>query len=150
LENLYSNANIRLEIVEEFINYGHKELLYKYAGGIMQNYFSYILFMLSSLNTKLEYRGAMVPFPAESFRLLGEFIETHSCLRKLLDIMIELMKTQRISSQFGCASQMNFNKDLIYNFYSVIISVFKYILKRVIPSLILEQLNYSFFRRFAD
>lgn len=132
LENLYANPNIRLEIVEEFIRYGHKELLYKHAGDIMQNYFSYVLFMLASLNAKLEYKGAMVPFPAESFRLLGEFIETHNCLRKLLDIMIELIKTQRIASRFGDISQMTFNKNLINSFYSVLMSIFKYILKRVL------------------
>lgn len=150
LENLYSNPNTRLEIVEEFIKYGHKELLYKHAGDIMQNYFSYILFMLSSLNIKLEYKGAMVPFPVDSFRLLGEFIETHNCLRKLLDIMIELIKTQEIAKQFEDMSQMNFNKDLIYNFYSVLMSIYKYILKRVFFPLLLEQSIYSFIRRITS
>ena len=114
------------------MKYAHSELLYKYSGNVLKTYFNCILFVISSVNKPGECkREELVPFPVESFKNLAEFTETHNCLKILLEILIEFIRTQNIVNQFNEVPEVFFNKDLIYNVYTVLMSILKYVLKKV-------------------
>ncbi len=130
LANLYSNPGARMQIIEELIKFAHKELLYKYAENVMQNYFGYILFTLSSGKENIPKNDVTVPFPTEDFKQLVEFVNTHICLKTLLEIIMGLLETQNICLQFGQVPKVYFNEDLVSDIYEVLMSVFKHVLKK--------------------
>jgi len=132
LNNLFKNPGIRIQIIEELIKFAHKELLYKYTEDLMQGYFNYVLFTIESYENIQNNNENItpIPFPTDAFKNLSEFVNTHICLKTLIEIILALLKTQKVSTQFKENPKVFFNEDLVSDIYSVLMSIFKYVLKK--------------------
>ena len=141
LSNLYYNPGARILILEEIIKHAHKELRSKHAEEKMQNYFSYVFITALGLSRlgdsikesiieekKDKYK---VAFPTDSFKQIKDFVDDHICLRTLIDIILELLKAQKICTHFGESSATYFNDELISDIYTILMSIFKFVLKKV-------------------
>ena len=133
MEKLYANPIVCLKITEELINYRHNDMLYTYSGTTLQKYFDCILFAATeAINIQSPNNSEIVLlFPEESTKKLAEFIETHNSLQTILEIIITLLKTQHISTKFLDVTQTYFNENIVVDISSALISVFKFVLKKV-------------------